>query len=142
MPQYPTLSQIFGMLQGVPEDRRIGVMADMLGVTEEDAARVMATSAFAQNEAHAQGPPNFRTNFSPTMEGQFEQWLTKNLPGQADWILGNPFPDYDMRGFYQAMMEKGLLPKIGQRGPVFPNTFNTPYSLDFGPESIYWKKQQ
>lgn len=127
-------------LAEVPEGQRIGVLARTLGVSEEEASRVIATSAFARNESKAQGPPNFQTNLGP-LEQQFEKWLTGNMPGQADWVLNDPLPGYDMRGFYQAMIQRGLLPNITAHGPAYPNTFNTPYSLDFGPESIYWKKQ-
>lgn len=90
-----------------------------------------------------QGP--YTTSLDPITENWFRNWLNQshfNL-GISHAIPFDPYqsnPDYDMRGFYKAMM-------LGDRGAVrsetnkhYPDTYKTPLHESFSNESKYATK--
>lgn len=88
---------------------------------------------------YASPPPvmagNYMTKLSPLQEMAFQQWVKQNN------VPFNPSPtaDYDMRGFYQAMMNRdprassGIDPNDGRMH--FTDYFKTPTHPSFSAES-------
>jgi len=74
----------------------------------------------------------YRTQLSPVEEYEFYKWVKENkIPFQEE---GGPLADYDMRGFWKAMVSGN-----SERAPNlhFPDTFKTPFHSTFSNESKY-----
>jgi hypothetical protein len=79
---------------------------------------------------------NYQTVLTPGMETQFRDWVEHN---HILFDPSAPIVDYDMRGYWQALMSgqaepPGVEPG-GQTG--FPDTYKTPYDTTFSNESRY-----
>jgi len=85
----------------------------------------------ARNQAWAIPGP-YETPLNPNQEKDFRNWVAANkIPFDPD----EKIQDYDMRGFYKAMLENKVA-----RDPNnmhFPDTFKTPYHESFSNESQY-----
>lgn len=119
------------------EDKRWDLLR-AAGIPENAIPRLMATMAYARNESKA--PPGWKpTQFqTPQDEQAFQNWVKS---GNIAFDVNDPFPGYDMRAWWQAMVSgnPSATYKLDPRlRPFFPNTFNTPYSLDFDRSSQYW----
>lgn len=94
----------------------------------------LENEAYVQNAPYAvQGP--WRTSLHPQLEQLFRQWVrTARVPFDPDARQS----DYDMRGFFKAMVS-------GQQpvwlGGHFPDTFKTPRDTTFSGESQYINPQ-
>lgn len=79
----------------------------------------------------------YRTQLYLPQEAAFLQWARQNNVPFDD----SPHSDYDMRGYYQAMLRGD--PKAKQTPSLydgklhFPDTWKTPYHATFSNESIY-----
>jgi hypothetical protein len=79
---------------------------------------------------------NFLTQLPQSQEGAFQRWVTQTgAPFDP-----SPMADYDMRGFYQALMSghapgTGINPNDNQLH--FTDQFKTPYHESFSAESQY-----
>jgi len=86
--------------------------------------------------AHAKPGP-YVTTLAPADEQKFQQWVKANHVPWRD----EPNADYDMRGFYKALMAgdpdaKQALSAFDRR-MHFPDTYKTPYHKTFSNESKY-----
>lgn len=85
---------------------------------------------------------NYTTNLQPRDEAAFVDWVKKNnVPYETD----NPNPqDYDMRGFYQALMRGDPIAKRAldpnDNRMHFPDYWKTPYHESFSNESKFAAK--
>jgi GGDEF domain-containing protein len=80
-----------------------------------------------------QGP--YKTDLAPDKETAFQTWVkTNNVPWQD-----TPNADYDMRGYWQAMVAGNAKQSKNQNdGKMhFPDTWKTPYHKSFSNESQY-----
>lgn len=82
------------------------------------------------------GAATFNTPLSATDEAGFRDWVTKN--GVA-FDPNDKTPDYDMRGFWQAMTAGDARARskvdTNDNRMHFPDTWKTPYDLTFSNES-------
>ena len=90
----------------------------------------------ARNKAWSdKDPSGYMTELPPNMEQSFQNWV--NI-GRVPFV-DSPTPDYDMRGFYKALVEgrpealTGQNPNDGQLH--FTDYFKTPYHESFSNES-------
>jgi hypothetical protein len=91
--------------------------------------------AFAHNSPFAMpSSTNWQTQLSPEDERTFTDWVRQN---KVPFNPADKTPDYDMRGFWQAM-QSGQAEKWTP-GSHFPDTFKTPYDTTFSAESKYAK---
>lgn len=91
-------------------------------------------AAFAHNSAFAKpSTTDYQTQLDPATEKQFRDWVAKN---NVPFAPNDKTTDYDMRGYYQAMMQ-GNAPKWSGADSHFPDTFKTPYDTTFSAESQY-----
>lgn len=147
VPAYRDLRNVFSAINALPpqlenEDLPYDLMY-RAGIPDSIAQRLLATAAYARNEDKAK-PAGWRpTTFQESgLEQLFRQWIAQNhlSPFEATTY----FPQYDMRGWFQAMMNQDpqAIAKPGFRNnqlvPLFTNRFETPYSLTFGPQSVYY----
>jgi len=126
--------------QAMPEGGRLGLMAHVLRAPLSNAERTLASMAAASNQAHAPaGLQNWQRYLPSDLERLFERWVRKND------IQFNPFsyfPDYDMRQWWldasrgNPQATFNMSPNFR---PLFPPRYTTPYSVDFGPNSMYWR---
>lgn len=132
----------------LPEGARVGMMEGVAGVPSGIASRILASMAFAKNWPNAKAP--YETFLPPPLEAAFRQWLGG---GPTKFDPSFPFPDYDMRAWWQAMQANDPKATYKVKAPnepggnprvFFPNTFSTPYSVDFdeAPSTNIWKKQR
>ena len=79
----------------------------------------------------------YRTALPIQQELAFRQWVNQNRIPFDD----SPTSDYDMRGFYQAMMsgDPAAATQVSTFDglPHFPDTYKTPYHRSFSRESKY-----
>lgn len=149
LPGYMNLRNVFAQINNLPREGDEDVPYDLMGkagIPDPVAARLLATAAYARNESKAQ--PGWRpTTFQESgLENLFQQWLLANHLNNTE--PNSYFPGYDMRAWFQAM--QGGSPKattqigMNRGGPAvfFPSTFDTPYSLTFGPQSDVWNRQK
>lgn len=110
-----------------------------LGIsTVEELAALVTLFSGKQREPTANSVINpYQTNISPENEQQFRQWIIhNNIPFDPT----ERTPDYDMRGYWTAMMNGDVR---ALRDPVsghFPDTWKTPYHRTFSNESVYANK--
>lgn len=79
-------------------------------------------------------PGPYTTPLDPTTEQAFRGWVAdKKIPFNPD----DPKSDYDMRGFYKAMISGDPSAKRSATNLHFPDTWKTPYHKSFSNESIY-----
>lgn len=88
------------------------------------------------NPLAVQGP--YQTFLQPTDEMAFRRWVQQsNVPVDPN----DPKSDYDMRGFYKALMTGDPRAKQtfnpNDNRPHFPDTWKTPYHATFSKESLY-----
>lgn len=114
-------------------------MADLPDDQQED---VLPPSPYAK-------PGPYVTTLSPEDEQAFQNWVTtKKIPFDP-----SPTADYDMRGYYKAMVagDQYAKQKVSDFDgrPHFPDTYKTPYHKTFSNESQYatpdaphWKGDQ
>lgn len=91
-------------------------------------------AAYAHNAPFAVPGP-YDTKLSPQEEPAFQQWVKQN---KVPFDLADKTPDYDMRGYWQAMKAGKAEPWKGE-GSHFPDTYKTPYDTTFSGESRYAK---
>jgi hypothetical protein len=92
---------------------------------------------FARNAPYVRpGATNFNTALPPISEQLFRNWTEKNkVPFNAD----APVSDYDMRGFYKALMsgdpkaQSAVDPNDGRMH--YPDFWKTPYHETFSNQS-------
>jgi hypothetical protein len=89
-------------------------------------------------------PGPYKTQLSPQEEQQFQQWVktsgvdkTSNTwSGRPDPTFNAPDNDYDMRGFWRAMVSGD--PNAKRAANLhFPDTWKTPFERTFSKESMY-----
>lgn len=145
--QYPSLDAIFKEFADkfTPGEGKESVREYLLergGVPPNEVGRMLASMAAARNEAKARVPMSqWQTPLDAMKEQFFRAWLQQ---GHINFDPDNPNPDYDMRGWWQAMMQgapNATYNLSEQLTPLFPPSFTTPWSLDFGPESKFWKRK-
>jgi hypothetical protein len=110
-----------------------GEIADMLGLA----------MTYAKNKPFIKGgAESFTTPLDPSQEQQFQGWVKQNnVPFNPQQSL----QDYDMRGFYQALMAKdpramtAINPNDSQMH--YPDYWKTPYHKSFSAES-QWANPQ
>jgi len=110
-----------------------GEIADLVGMALQ----------YAKNKPFIkEGADSFTTGLSPTQETGFQQWVKQNnVPFNPQQGL----QDYDMRGFYQALMAKdpramtAVNPNDSQLH--YPDYWKTPYHKSFSAES-QWANPQ
>ena len=90
----------------------------------------------APNARYAKPGP-YKTNLSPQEEQKFQQWVTANKVPWQD----TPTADYDMRGYYKAMVSGDQNAKQSKNPNDnrmhFPDIWKTPYHKSFSNESRY-----
>ena len=90
----------------------------------------------APNAQYAKSGP-YKTELPPEKESQFQSWVKAN---QVPW-QDTPNADYDMRGYWQAMIsgdKNARQSKNANDGKMhFPDTWKTPYHKSFSNESKY-----
>ena len=78
------------------------------------------------------------TTLTPDQEKAFLTWVAKN---KVKFNPKDQYPDYDMRGFYQALMNKDpkAMTAIDPNDKLlhYPDTWKTPYHETFSNESQY-----
>lgn len=91
---------------------------------------------YARNTPYLRpGATNFHTPLAPMEEQLFQSWVQRN---QVPFDPG-PTADYDMRGFYRALMSgdprasNAVDPNDGKTH--YPDTWKTPYHETFSKES-------
>lgn len=81
-------------------------------------------------------PGPYRTELEPQHEQKFQSWVKDNKIPYQD----TPTADYDMRGYYKDVVQKGAdqtsVSKFDAK-PHFPDTYKTPYHKTFSNESKY-----
>lgn len=89
---------------------------------------------FDQNKLYAKPGP-YVTKLAPEQEQSFEAWVKQNNVPWQD----SPTSDYDMRGYYQAMLAGNAGESLNNNdGKMhFPDTWKTPYHQSFSRESEY-----
>jgi hypothetical protein len=88
--------------------------------------------------------PNWKTlitKLNPQDEQKFLQWIKQN---KVPFNQQDKYPDYDMRGFYKALMDKNPIAQSGIN-PVtktlhYPDYWKTPYHESFSSESQWATK--
>lgn len=98
---------------------------------------------FARNAPFVKpGANNFQTTLAPAQEQDFLKWIAAN---KVPFDPTQKNPDYDMRGFYQALMAGNPLAKSAvdpNDGRLhFPDHWKTPYDLTFSAQS-QWANPQ
>lgn len=81
--------------------------------------------------------PQYQTDLSPEEEAQFQSWVKReNVPFDP-----SPVADYDMRGFYKAMMSGDERAQSGvsevDNKVHYTDPWKTPFHPRFSNESIY-----
>lgn len=80
-------------------------------------------------------PGPYTTKLSPDEELKFRLWAADPKNNSMQY-LASKFPDYDMRGFWKAMVSGD--PNAKRGGNLhFPDTYKTPYHRSFSNESKY-----
>lgn len=88
--------------------------------------------SYAENKQWAK-PGSYTTKLDPKMETSFQKWVKANrIPWQD-----SPTADYDMRGYYKAMISGDPKAKRASSNLHFPDTWKTPYDRSFSNESMY-----
>lgn len=108
-----------------------------MGDVEEMARLMRSRRIFERNQPYAVAANSYLTRLSGNDEANFMQWVKdKNIPFDP-----SDTADYDMRGFYQALMAGDPIAKssINQNDgmPHFPDHFKTPYHESFSRESKF-----
>lgn len=81
-------------------------------------------------------PGPYVTKLDTKTENAFQNWVKTNKIPWEDV----PTADYDMRGFYKAMIHGDPDAKRSSTNLHFPDTWKTPYDKSFSNESIYATK--
>lgn len=88
------------------------------------------------NAQYAKSGP-YKTQLAPEKEAQFQTWVRANNVPWRD----TPTADYDMRGYWQAMVsgDKNAKQSLNKNDnkPHYPDTWKTPYHKSFSNESKY-----
>jgi len=107
-----------------------------LAALEQQQYAQMRQQLLARNMAYAQ--PNWQqqlTQLNPAQEQAFMQWVQAN---QVPFDPKDPYPDYDMRGYYQSLQkgnaEQSSVNPVDQQ-LHYPDTIKTPYHESFSSES-------
>jgi hypothetical protein len=91
---------------------------------------------YSRNRAWAK-PGSYETKLPPAQEQMFQAWVFKN---QIPFDAGQKSPqDYDMRGFWRAMMAGDPIAAQDPGTMHFPDRWKTPYHETFSNESMYAK---
>jgi hypothetical protein len=81
-------------------------------------------------------PGPYQTILPPPLEQQFRDWVAAN---GVPFDLKNPIPDYDMRGFFLALMRNDPRAKPGidrnDQRLHYPDYWKTPFHETFSNES-------
>jgi hypothetical protein len=113
----------------------------VLGAEEDPGSLGQSMALLARNRRYALPPSvmkgSYLTQLSPLQEMAFQQWVQKNnVPFDP-----SPTADYDMRGYYRALMagdpraQSGVNANDGQLH--FTDAFKTPYHESFSAESKF-----
>jgi hypothetical protein len=112
-------------------------------VADDIAADVAMAAQLAKNKPYIlPGATNFATTLAPDQEAAFGQWVQQN---HVPFDPAQRVQDYDMRGFYQALMAKdpramtAVNPNDQQLH--YPDYWKTPYHQSFSAES-QWANPQ
>lgn len=119
----------------------VNQLAALLGQDDEDGARdriLQRNMAYALPASVMRG--GYLTKLAPLNEMAFQQWVKdNNVPFDP-----SPKADYDMRGFFQALMSGDQRARTGMNsndGKLhFGDYFKTPYHESFSAESRYASK--
>lgn len=94
-----------------------------------------AQAIFKQNMQYAKPAPTYQTNLPFYQEPQFQQWVKQNNVPWQD----SPTADYDMRGFYQALVNRDpqAMTAIDPNDNLthYPDYWKTPYHQTFSNQS-------
>jgi hypothetical protein len=110
---------------------------EMMRLIEQQQYEKMRQDMLARNQSWSK--PDWQsqlTQFQPEQEQQFNQWIQQN---KVPFNSQDKFPDYDMRGFYQAYTQKD--PRaVNAIDPYdkqihYPDYWKTPYHETFSKES-------
>ena len=128
-----TNAPVPGRIPGM--DRLGGVAPGVQAPTNPIQPSIPITKTQPVQQIFKPGP--YLTNLSPAEEKMFQQWVAKNnVPFDP-----TPQADYDMRGFWKAMVSgdpratSGISPSDNQIH--YPDTWKTPNHETFSNESIY-----
>ena len=110
---------------------------------DDIAAQVALAAQFAANKPYVlPGAQNFITQLSPDQEKAFGAWVSQN---HVPFDPSQSMQDYDMRGFYQALMAKDprAMTAINPNDQKmhYPDFWKTPYHKSFSAES-QWANPQ
>lgn len=83
---------------------------------------------------YAAKPGPWQTFLSLPDELNFQSWVKRN---NIPFNLQDKTPDYDMRGYYKALMAGNPQAQQAFSNNHFPDTWKTPYHQTFSNESIY-----
>lgn len=90
---------------------------------------------FARNKAWAKPGP-YWTTLTPQNETQFRQWVQQN---NVNFDVNEAQPDYDMRGFWQALQAGNPLAASAvnpnDKQIHYPDYWKTPYDATFSDQS-------
>jgi hypothetical protein len=108
----------------------------IMQLLEQQRYQKMREDLLKRNLAYAN--PNWKqelTQLPPDKEKAFAGWLKAN---KVPFNPQDKFPDYDMRGYYQSLMQgQAQNPEINAVDSQlhYPDTFKTPYHQSFSRES-------
>ena len=98
---------------------------------------ILMSESFNNAIATTVNQNRYRTSLTPQEEYQFVQWVKANkIPFDPLGRDASPLSDYDMRGFWKAMMSGDPNAKRAEN-LHFPDTYKTPFHRSFSNESIY-----
>lgn len=113
---------------------------EILQLIEAQQYQKMRENLLKRNLKYAN--PNWKVTSLPAeQEKAFQSWLLKN---KVPFDLKDKYPDYDMRGFYAALMKKdpkaasAINPTTGTMH--YPDYWKTPYHESFSSESQWAAK--
>lgn len=108
-------------------------LGPFLGQSASDWLAQFSAVVDSLNKSIATTQGQFTTYLGPEQEQSFQDWVKQNkIPWQD-----SPTADYDMRGFYQAMISGDPNAHRSSANLHFPDTWKTPYHKTFSNESIY-----
>lgn len=91
----------------------------------------------AKNPSPYAKPGPYVTKLDPIQEARFQFWVQNNKVPFED----SPTSDYDMRGYWKAMLggDPNAKQQLNQSDGLmhFPDTYKTPYHDTFSNESMY-----
>lgn len=113
---------------------------EMMALIEAQKYQKMRESLLKRNLQYAK--PNWKVTTLPAdQEKAFQEWVAKN---KVPFDIKDKYPDYDMRGFYSALMAKDKRAAAAINPTTktmhYPDYWKTPYHESFSSESQWAAK--